>query len=170
MAETAQTPAAIKYERIDTYKEWQAKQKIPLVTGFFVEDLNKVPVEPWDLKGVPCSFVVLDGTGVKSLDVTGRARKRARGGAPIAAPTPHDSGHRLVREVDLHGLTVDEALARADRAINDALLADVSELRVIHGRSGGRIRAALHRRLRDMPSVRSFRIDSRNPGVTVVTL
>ena len=63
MAETTQAPAAIKYERIDTYKEWQAKQKIPLVTGFFVEDLNKVPVEHWDLKGVPCSFVVLDGTG-----------------------------------------------------------------------------------------------------------
>ena len=63
MAEAAQSPVAIKYERIDTYKEWQQKQKIPLVSGFFVEDLNKVPVEPWDLKGVPCSFVVLDGTG-----------------------------------------------------------------------------------------------------------
>jgi quercetin dioxygenase-like cupin family protein len=63
MAQATETPLAIKYDRIDTYKEWQQKQKIPLVTGFFVEDLNKVPVEPWDLKGVPCSFVVLDGTG-----------------------------------------------------------------------------------------------------------
>ena len=114
--------------------------------------------------------VVLDGTGATLIEVTGRARKRARGGTPIArAPSP-DSGRRLVREIDLHGLTVDEALARAESAINDALLADVSELRVIHGRSGGRIRAALHRRLRDMPSVRVFRIDASNPGVTVVTL
>ena len=31
--------------------------------GFFVEDVNKVELEYWDLKGVPCSFVVLDGTG-----------------------------------------------------------------------------------------------------------
>ncbi len=63
MAETRQQPADLKPERIDTYKDWQAAQRIPVVRGFFVEDLNKVEVEPWDLKGVPCSFVVLDGTG-----------------------------------------------------------------------------------------------------------
>ena len=114
--------------------------------------------------------VVLDGADVTSIDVTSRARDRARGGTPVAAAPPSGSGRRLVREIDLHGLTVDDALARAEGAINDALLADVSELRVIHGRSGGRIRAALHRRLRDMPSVRLFRIDASNPGVTVVTL
>lgn len=73
------------------------------------------------------------------------------------------------REVDLHGLTVDEALARAESAINDALLADCVELRLIHGRSGGRIRAALHRRLRAISVVRAFRIDPRNEGVTIVT-
>lgn len=53
----------LKPERIDTYRNWQAQQKIPVVRGFFVEDVNKVAVEPWDLKGVPCSFIVLDGTG-----------------------------------------------------------------------------------------------------------
>jgi mannose-6-phosphate isomerase-like protein (cupin superfamily) len=63
MAETRQQPIDLKPERVDTYKEWQAAQRIPVVRGFFVEDLNKVEVEPWDLKGVPCSFVVLDGTG-----------------------------------------------------------------------------------------------------------
>jgi hypothetical protein len=63
MAEIAQQPADLKPERIDTYKEWQAAQKIPVVRGFFVEDINKVELEPWDLKGVPCSFVVLDGSG-----------------------------------------------------------------------------------------------------------
>ncbi len=63
MAETRQQPADLKPERIDTYREWQAAQKIPVVKGFFVEDVNKVDLAPWDLKGVPCSFVVLDGTG-----------------------------------------------------------------------------------------------------------
>ena len=71
-------------------------------------------------------------------------------------------------EVDLHGLTVEEALARAESAINEALLGDSVELRVIHGRSGGRIRAALHRRLREISAVRAFRIDPRNEGVTIV--
>jgi dsDNA-specific endonuclease/ATPase MutS2 len=80
------------------------------------------------------------------------------------------STRRLSREVDLHGFTVEEAIARAIDALNDALLADVSELRFIHGRSGGRIREALHRRLRHMSPVRSIRLDPRNDGVTVVAL
>lgn len=63
MAETRQQPADLKPERIDSYREWQAAQKIPVIKGFFVEDVNEVELAPWDLKGVPCSFVVLDGTG-----------------------------------------------------------------------------------------------------------
>ena len=50
-------------ERYDTYQHWQAAQKIPVVKGFFVEDVNTVELAPWDLKGGPASFVVLDGTG-----------------------------------------------------------------------------------------------------------
>src|SRR5712671_155030 len=38
-------------------------------------------------------------------------------------------------EIDLHGLTVEEALERVQQALNDALLADLAELRLIHGRS-----------------------------------
>jgi quercetin dioxygenase-like cupin family protein len=64
MAELARSiDPNLKPERIDTYNSWQAEQKIPVVRGFFVEDINKLPLEPWELKGVPCSFVVLDGTG-----------------------------------------------------------------------------------------------------------
>ena len=48
MAETRQQPADLKTERIDTYKNWQAAQKIPIVKGFFVEDVNKVELVPWD--------------------------------------------------------------------------------------------------------------------------
>ena len=60
---TTVAPSDLKPERIDTYKNWQAEQQIPVVRGFFVEDVNTLPLEYWDLKGVPCSMVVLDGTG-----------------------------------------------------------------------------------------------------------
>ena len=46
----------------------------------------------------------------------------------------------------------------------------LAELRFVHGRSGGRIRGALHQRLRAIPTVQSFRLDPRNPGVTIVVL
>jgi DNA mismatch repair protein MutS2 len=115
--------------------------------------------------------VVIAGTSVTSLDRV--QHKGAPKGATEPAPAPTSAAHhgrRASAEVDLHGLTVEEALARAGQALNDALLADLSELRLIHGRSGGRIRAALHQRLRHISAVRAVRLDPRNAGVTIVTL
>jgi DNA mismatch repair protein MutS2 len=93
------------------------------------------------------------------------ARKRA---VPEPERTPR--ANYSVSEIDLHGCTVEEALVRAEQALNDALLGDRSELRVIHGKGGGRIRAALHARLRTISAVRAFRLEPGNPGVTIVSL
>jgi DNA mismatch repair protein MutS2 len=103
----------------------------------------------------------------------GRKRSPARAvasGSGSERPRPKREARSAVAEVDLHGLTVEEALDRVQHALNEALLADIGELRLIHGRSGGRIRAALHRRLGEIPSVRGFRLDPRNEGVTLVSL
>ena len=115
--------------------------------------------------------VQFDSSVVRPLVLSKKASKKQR---PAASPAAFDSPdvatdrRRAPSEVDLHGLVVEEALARALSAINDALLAGASQLRLIHGRSGGRIKAALHRELRELPSVRAFRIDSSNEGVTIV--
>jgi DNA mismatch repair protein MutS2 len=85
--------------------------------------------------------------------------------ADPAAVTPVRS-----RALDLHGKTVLEALDALDSFLNDALLEGCDEVQVIHGRSGGKIKAAVHGRLRQLPSVRAFRVDPTNPGVTMVRL
>ncbi len=118
------------------------------------------------------------------VDVNGRAvqfdardvRTPESAGKKRAAPPPEfipastpSTGRGHGRDVDLHGLTVEEALSCAERAINDALLDDRLELRIIHGQSGGRIRSALHRRLGEISAVRGFHLDPRNPGVTIVS-
>jgi dsDNA-specific endonuclease/ATPase MutS2 len=102
-------------------------------------------------------------------------RKRTRPGSESTdreseRAQPKRLARRVSAEVDLHGLTVEEALDRVQDALNEALLADLGELRFIHGRGGGRIRLALHRRLRETSSVRKFALDPRNEGVTVVSL
>jgi DNA mismatch repair protein MutS2 len=107
------------------------------------------------------------------ISVVDPTRQRSR--APVASrrskPTrPRREARTASAEVDLHGLTVEQALDRVDQALNEALLADLSELRFIHGRSGGRIRNALHRRLHETSAVRKFRVDPRNEGVTIVIL
>jgi quercetin dioxygenase-like cupin family protein len=47
----------------NTFAEWQAKEGIPIVTGFFIEDVNQVKVAPWKSTGGRGAFVNLDGTG-----------------------------------------------------------------------------------------------------------
>ena len=50
-------------ERLDTFKEWRDAQHIPIFRGFYIEDVNTLPLEYWDLKGIPACFVQLDGSG-----------------------------------------------------------------------------------------------------------
>lgn len=122
-----------------------------------------------DVKG---RAMVVPESEISVLD-EGRKQSRAR---PVASERGlertrlHRAARSVSAEIDLHGLTVEEALDRVQDALNEALLADLGELRFIHGRSGGRIRAALHHRLRETPSVRRFRLDPQNEGVTIVSL
>jgi DNA mismatch repair protein MutS2 len=67
-------------------------------------------------------------------------------------------------------MTRADALDALDAFLNDALLAGAAEVRVIHGRSGGKLKAAVDARLRQLPSIRGFRVDPRNAGVTIVQL
>lgn len=92
-------------------------------------------------------------------------------------PQPEDSdrdppaaGVRATLSLDLHGSTVAEAVEILDAFLSDAVLAGASDVRIVHGRSGGRLKAAVHARLRHLPSLRGFRLDPRNPGVTIVQL
>lgn len=86
-------------------------------------------------------------------------------GPAVVEPTATASS-----SLDLHGRTVDEGLDALDAFLNTALLAGNAEVRIIHGRSGGRLKGAVHARLKQMSSIRRFEVDPRNPGVTIVRL
>ena len=116
--------------------------------------------------------VVFDANVVTPIVESSRRKSagRRQHETPAMPVAPPHSAHVSALEIDLHGCTVEEATTRVTATINAALLDDRAVLRFIHGRSGGRLRAALHRHLRGMPSVRHFRIDPRNEGVTIVDL
>jgi DNA mismatch repair protein MutS2 len=88
---------------------------------------------------------------------------------PRPATTEGAAASALPPTVDLHGLTVEDALARVVEAIDAALRRGADRLEVVHGRGSGRIRDALHRHLTTMTVVASFRLDPRNPGVTWIS-
>ncbi|HLY65716.1 MAG TPA: ethanolamine ammonia lyase-activating protein [Chloroflexota bacterium] len=47
----------------DAYKEWQEREGVPVVTGFYIEDLKTLDLVPWPRKGGRGAFVNLEGTG-----------------------------------------------------------------------------------------------------------
>jgi len=92
---------------------------------------------------------------------TAHARARHQS-APAATRTPAAAAPRL----DLHGATVEEALARLVDAIDAALRQGADRLEAVHGKGSGRLRDALHRHLKTIAVVASFKLDPKNPGVT----
>ena len=114
--------------------------------------------------------VVVEAADAAPGDRPGKATRRP---TPAGRPVPPDDDggrRRAAADLDLHGLIVADALDRVVAAVDAAILAGHARLRVIHGRSGGRLRGALHRQLRDVPSVRAFRLEPGNDGVTIVEL
>jgi dsDNA-specific endonuclease/ATPase MutS2 len=64
-------------------------------------------------------------------------------------------------------MTVPEALAALPVFLDRAIRADLPRVEIIHGVSGGRLRAAVRRYLAGVPAVTSAAPDDRNAGVTI---
>ena len=72
-------------------------------------------------------------------------------------------------EINVVGLTVEEALPVVDKFIDDALLGGLDEVDIIHGTGTGRLREAIGKHLKHHRHVKRFRPkDVMKPGVTVV--
>jgi hypothetical protein len=50
-------------ENRSSYRIWLASEGIPLIEGFFFEDIRKVPLEPWARTGRLACRICLAGTG-----------------------------------------------------------------------------------------------------------
>ena len=77
------------------------------------------------------------------------------------------------RELRLRYLTVDEALFRLDQYLNDAFMAGLPSVRIVHGKGTGKLRCAVHESLAKHPLVKSYRLGDYGEGdygVTIVEL
>ena len=72
-------------------------------------------------------------------------------------------------ELSLQGKTVHEALGETDKYLDDAFLAGLSTVRIIHGKGTGALRAAIHDLLGDHPLVADFQLALSNAGGTGAT-
>lgn len=75
-------------------------------------------------------------------------------------------------EINLLGKTTDEAIAELDKYLDDAYLAHLSSVRVVHGKGTGALRNAVHGHLKRLKYVKEFRLGEYgegDAGVTIVT-
>lgn len=95
----------------------------------------------------------------------------AAGGGATAEPPRRRSTVRtpaeplaVPREIDLRGRTAEEGLLETERYIDQAALAGVPEVRIIHGKGTGRLKRAIEEFLSRSPLVESFRIGEPREG------
>jgi len=73
-------------------------------------------------------------------------------------------------ELDLHAMTVDEAIPLVQDYIDQAFSDGLKEVRIVHGKGTGTLRQAVMRELRKHPLVKSFRTGDRFEGSTGATV
>ncbi|MCI8327041.1 MAG: endonuclease MutS2 [Lachnospiraceae bacterium] len=73
-------------------------------------------------------------------------------------------------EIKLLGMTVDEALNELDKYLDDAYLAHLSSVRIVHGKGTGALRNAVHAYLRKAKYVKNYRLAEFGEGDAGVTI
>lgn len=73
-------------------------------------------------------------------------------------------------EINLLGKTVDEAIAELDKYLDDASLAHLSSVRIVHGKGTGALRSGIHTYLKRQKHVKSFRLGAFGEGDAGVTI
>ncbi len=76
-------------------------------------------------------------------------------------------------EIDVRGMRPEEALKKADDFINEAIMLDIKEVRILHGKGGGVLRQVIRNYLRGMDLIKKYGdeiVECGGAGVTVVEL
>ncbi len=97
---------------------------------------------------------------------TGGSQKQKTGGGKIKM----SKSFSVSPEINLIGMTTDEAVPQLDKYLDDAYLARLPQVRVVHGRGTGALRTAVHKKLKKLKYVKEFRLGEFGEGDSGVTI
>ena len=104
--------------------------------------------------------------GYKDPEEAKKAPKGADGSGKIKMSKAASISH----EINLLGLTVDEAVAKLDKYLDDAYISRIPQVRIVHGKGTGALRNGVTAYLRGVPYIKSFRLGEIGEGDTGVTI
>lgn len=115
--------------------------------------------------------------GIMRTEVRRKDIERLDTGAPSAPKrrytTPDPAYEGCPGELNVIGLTVDEALAETDRYLDRAMMSGRSEVRIVHGKGSGALRSAIRKYLSSLSYIKGYRAAAYgegDSGATVVEL
>ena len=103
------------------------------------------------------------------IDYSTPSKKELKASSSVS----HLNQKNISNEINVIGLSVDEAIPIVDKYLDDCSLSSLDKVRIVHGKGTGKLRQGIHTYLKKNPHVKSFRLGTFGEGemgVTVVEL
>ena len=113
------------------------------------------------------SYGAVSGVGISKSKKT---FSQAKGSNSGSGQIKMSKSFSVSPEVNLIGMTTDEAVPTMEKYLDDAYLAHLPSVRVVHGRGTGALKTACHKRLKQLKYVKDFRLGEFGEGGTGVTI
>ena len=107
---------------------------------------------------------------INDLEYIGEAENLQKGMTTGGGKLRMSKSAAVSTEINLIGMTVDEAIAHLDKYLDDAYLAHVPSVRIVHGKGTGALRTAVHQYLKRCKHVKTFRLGTFGEGDAGVTI
>ena len=108
---------------------------------------------------------------VRDLEFIGEAENLAASKSMSGSGKIRMSKSSLIStEINLIGMTVDEAMGHLDKYLDDAYLAHVPSVRIVHGKGTGALRTAVQQHLKRCKYIKSYRLGTFGEGDAGVTI
>ena len=107
---------------------------------------------------------------INDLEYIGEAENLKKGMTTGGGKLRMSKSAAVSTEINLIGMTVDEAIAHLDKYLDDAYLAHVPSVRIVHGKGTGALRTAVHQYLKRCKHVKTFRLGTFGEGDAGVTI
>ena len=108
---------------------------------------------------------------VRDLEFIGEAENLAASKSMSGSGKIRMSKSALIStEINLIGMTVDEAMGHLDKYLDDAYLAHVPSVRIVHGKGTGALRTAVQQHLKRCKYIKSYRLGTFGEGDAGVTI
>lgn len=110
---------------------------------------------------------------ISDVEIIQEEKKQTKQQKTNAYRASVNKSRNIKPEINLLGLTVDEAIMELDKYLDDACLSHLNQVRVVHGKGTGALRKGVHEYLKRQSYVKSYRLGEfgeGDAGVTIVEL